>query len=189
MAVNHFFGLRPDAETVGRLQAISERLQRWELPARWTHPADYHLTLVFLGALEADEARSLPAAVAEVAESAHAPRDLQLCGLGAAGRARGPVPRAVYAAVADPHQACDGLRQDLCAALGVAPEPRFRPHITLCRPSLEPARLPLFRDWPHLLEAHGIASWGQCRFEALVLWASDGTGAARYRALAQWSLL
>lgn len=188
MAVNHFLGLRPDAATVERLMAIRDRLAQWELPARWTHPSDYHLTLLFLGPMEADEAAVLPAAVGLVAECAAAPRQLTLAGLGAAGRARGPVPRAVFAAVEDPSGDCDALRRDLCAALGIAPEARFRPHITLCRPSLESVRLPLFRDWPHLLEAHGRAAWGACGVSELVLWASDGAGVSRYRAVARWPL-
>lgn len=185
-ACNHFLGLRLSRASADRLEAVARRLRAWELPARWTHPDDYHLTLVFLGAVDADEAACLPAAVDEVAGSLRAPA-LRFSGLGAAG-GRGDEPKYVFAAVDDPEAACDGMRRDLCEALEMRPESRFRPHVTLCRPQPAPAGLPLMRDWPHLLEAHGQADWGACAVEAVALWRRSGQGAARYEALADWTL-
>lgn len=185
-ACNHFLGLRLDRASGDRLQAVAERLRAWDLPARWTHPADYHLTLLFLGPVDDAEASYLPAALDEVAGSLRAPA-LRFSGLGADGSS-GDGPKYVFAAVDDPEQACDGMRRDLCEAMDLRPEPRFRPHVTLCRPQPVPSGLPLMRDWPHLLEAHGQADWGSCVVEAVVLWRSAGAGATRYEALASWTL-
>ena len=186
MAHNHFLGLRLNLDSVERLRAIADRLQQWELPARWTHPDDYHLTLVFLGELDDDAARYLPDAIAEVAGSQRAPQ-LSFSGLGASG-SNGDGPKYVFAAVDDPEQGCDGMRRDLCEVLEEAPGRDFRPHVTLCRPQPTPAKLPLFRDWPHLLEANGQAQWGACVVSDIVLWRSSGAGATRYEALASWKL-
>ena len=183
---NHFLGLRLTAESSDRLRAVAERLQAWELPARWVHPDDYHLTLVFLGEMGEDEARWLPDAIAEVAASQRAPA-LTFAGLGASGTS-GDGPKYVFAAVDDPEHGCDGMRRDLCEVLEMRPEPAFRPHVTLCRPQPQTVQLPLFRDWPHLLEAHGQAQWGVCAVSDIVLWRSSGSGATRYEELARWGL-
>jgi 2'-5' RNA ligase len=183
---NHFLGLRPDAATIDRLAALGDRLRAWGLPARWTRPEDLHLTLCFLGPLDAARADTVRRAVAETAAAQRTP-ELALAGLGAAG-GRGEHPRAVFAAVADPEEGCDGIRRDLCDALDRRPEDAFRPHLTLCRPEQPTPDQPLFRDWPHLLEAHGQADWGACTVESVVLWRRSGSGASRYEALAEWPL-
>ena len=183
---NHFIALRPDQAGIASLAAISERLQSWELPGRWTHPDDLHLTLAFLGPVDDDEARYLPDALAEVAGSQRRPR-LTLCGLGASG-SHGEVPRAVFAALHDPEAACAAMHRDVCEALDLGPGEAFRPHITLCRPAPMPRGLPLFRDWPHLLEANGQAEWGACAMAEIGLWRSSGRGAVRYEQVATWPL-
>lgn len=186
MPCNHFLGLRLDLDSSERLRSVVQRLRAWDLPARWTHPDDYHLTLIFLGSVDDDEARYLPDALHEVAGSLRAPA-LSFCGLGASGSS-GDEPKYVFSAVNDQEMGCDGMRRDLCEALELMPESSFRPHVTLCRPQPTPRGLPLFRDWPHLLEAHGQAHWGACVVTAVVLWRSSGTGATRYEALASWPL-
>lgn len=183
---NHFLGLRLSHDSAERLVAVADRLRAWQLPARWTHRDDYHLTLAFLGPVDDIEASYLPEAVAEVAGSLRAP-DLSFSGLGATGSS-GDGPKYVFAAVNDPEQGCDGMRRDLCEALDLRPEPGFRPHVTLCRPQPVPDGLPLMRDWPHLLEAHGQAHWGACTVTDVVLWRSSGLGATRYETLASWPL-
>ena len=188
MPSNHFLGLRLDLDSIDRLTTVAQRLRSWQLPARWTHPDDYHLTLVFLGPVDDDEARYLPDALAEVAGSLRAPA-LTFSGLGATGRnGDSDGPKYVYAAVDDPEQGCDGMRRDLCEVVEQCPEATWRPHVTLCRPQPVPHGLPLFRDWPHLLEANGQAHWGACVVSDVVLWRSSGIGATRYEALASWPL-
>jgi 2'-5' RNA ligase len=184
--MNHFLALRLDDDTTARLSAVIDRLRAWELPARWTHPADLHVTLCFLGPLDADAAAQIPAAISLVAGHLRAPR-LRLAGLGAAGGRQAP--RAVFAACADPEGDAEGLHRDLAEALDQALERDFRPHVTLCRPSPPPPGLPLFRDWPHLIEAHGIADWGPCGATHLALWRRrDPPGAVRYEIVDRWTL-
>lgn len=183
--VNHFLALRLDDDTCARLAGAAERMRAWGLPARWVHPDDLHLTLLFLGPTDDAEAALLPAAVEDVAASFPAPT-LRLTGVGAAGGTTEP--RVVFAAVADADGACAGLHRDLCEVLELAPEARYMPHVTLCRPQPAPGHQPLFRDWPHLLEAVGQAEWGPCTATDVVLWRSSGTGVRRYDELARWPL-
>lgn len=184
---NHFLALRLDDDTHDRLAAVADRLRAWELPARWVHPDDFHVTLAFLGPVDETEAVYLPAALDEVAGSLRRPR-LALTGLGAGGDNGHEAPKYVFAAVDDPDGECAALRADLHAAMELQPEAGFRPHVTLCRPQPVPLRTPLFRDWPHLLEAHGLAEWGACGTTDVVLQRSSGAGATRYEALASWRL-
>jgi 2'-5' RNA ligase len=181
--MNHFLALVPDAATRDRLAAIAERLRAWELPARWVHPDDYHLTLAFLGRLDATEAALIPAAVDDLFAAARPPR-LALPGLGALGGAI--VPRVVYAAVADPHGEAGDLEADLTLALGLDGRRPFRPHITLCRPTAAPADTA--RNWPELLAGHGQADWGTCNCTTISLLHTVAAppGRPRYRTLATW---
>ncbi len=189
--MHHFLALRPDGTTRDRLAAVADRLRAWDLPASWVHPEDYHLTVLFLGDLAAGDADFIPAAIDDVAASALRPQ-LRLAGLGASG-ARGSgvqsAPRAVFAAVEDHALACEGLHRDLASCLEETPRSPFVPHLTLCRPLAAAPHKQLFRDWPHLLEAHGLADWGPCTVDALVLYAANGTrDGSRYHALASWGL-
>ena len=185
----HFLAFRPTSATRDRLAAVSDRLRAWELQASWTHPDDLHLTVLYLGELAAEEAQLIPTLVEEVASSLLPPR-LQLAGLGATGtRGNGlaSVPRGVFAAVVDPTHACIDVHRALAACVDQAPERTFVPHLTLCRPHPEPARNQLFRDWPHLLEAHGQADWGPCEVDAVALYVSTDRR-QRYNELAVWPL-
>lgn len=188
--MNHFLALRPDHATRDRLQQIAERLRAWELPASWVHPDDYHLTTLFLGELDDQAASFIPAAIDDVANSLQVPA-LRLAGLGASGTRGQTVPRTVYVAAADPDGFCGDLHRDLCDCLEESPKSPFTPHLTLCRPqpvsAREQANAPLFRDWPHLLEAHGLADWGACTVDALVLYRST-TRTPRYEEVASWRL-
>ncbi len=193
--MNHFLALRLADEPRDRLAAISSRLQEWNLPAAWVHPEDFHLTLLFLGRCDADEARTLPYSIEDLAQSLPRPR-LRLAGLGALGGRTEP--RVVYAGLEDRDGACALAHRDLCDALGMKPEAHFHPHITICRPRTPPPfdqaqpslrwSRPARRDWPCLLEAHGLADWGECPTTELVLYRStDRT--PRYAELASWRLL
>jgi 2'-5' RNA ligase len=189
MPGNAFLALRPDDATCDRLTAIIDRLRQWGLPARWTHPEDLHLTLLFLGELAEDERSCIPAAVDEVARAARVV-DLRLGGLGASGGRTQP--RAVFAAVTDPDGQCAALQRDLAECLEEPADERFLPHLTLARPqridARTAARLPPGRDWPQLLEAHGLADWGPCGWTSLALCVSEPDRVPRYRVVTDWAL-
>jgi 2'-5' RNA ligase len=99
--------------------------------ARWVEPANYHITLRFIGDIDAAAARDLIEALAGTR-----PRDpvpVTLDGLSAFGGAK---PRSVHArAKATPDLAdlhAEGER--LVARVGLEPESRrFKPHMTLAR--------------------------------------------------------
>ncbi|HYE05275.1 MAG TPA: RNA 2',3'-cyclic phosphodiesterase [Planctomycetota bacterium] len=187
--MNHFLALKLDDASRDRLATHARRLQEWLLPAHWTHVEDYHLTLLFLGQVDADEMRTLPYSIEPVAHGLRAPR-LRFAGLGAIGGRTEP--RVVYAALSDADEVCAHASRDLAETLGVEGERRFLPHVTLCRP-----RPPMpgerevaggRRDWPQLLEANGLADWGTCAVTDLVLYRSTER-TPRYEAIASWKLL
>ena len=187
IAMNHFLALRLADRPRDQLTALSQRFQAWQLPAAWVHPEDFHLTLLFLGRCDADELRTLPYAIGDLARTLVRPR-LRLAGLGATGGKTEP--RVVYAAVDDADGLCATTHAGLAETLGVEAERHFQPHITLCRPrSLTPldATRPR-RDWPQLLEANGLADWGDCPTTDLVLYRSSER-TPRYEALEVWPLV
>jgi 2'-5' RNA ligase len=183
--MNHFLALLPDHATCDRLAALQDRLRAWDLPARWTHSDDFHLTLCFLGDCDPHEASLMATAVADVARAALRPH-LHLAGIGAAGTAHRTVPRTVYAAVADPAQACFNLHCDLADCLGDdAQTHSFLPHLTLARP--------LACDgppgaWTSAMEALGAIHPAPCTVETLALLRSHSDRRPRYEAVERWPL-
>ncbi len=99
--------------------------------ARWVEPADYHVTLRFLGDVERPVAEDFLELLAETRQ--RGPLTVTLDGLGAFG---GGKPRALYAAV---HLTADladlqAEQERFARRVGLAPESRkFTPHITLAR--------------------------------------------------------
>jgi 2'-5' RNA ligase len=98
--------------------------------ARWIDPENYHITLRFIGDIDASVAND----VASILDGVNrAPFELRLDGLAAFG---GRKPRSVYANVA-PSQALMDLQAEierLMQRVGLAPEGRkFTPHVTLAR--------------------------------------------------------
>lgn len=137
--------------------------------ARWTQPANQHVTLKFLGWVEAGTLDPITDALAAVASS-HEPATLSLSGLGAFPSARRA--RVLWAGLDDPAGLLAALASNLEAALaplGFGSETRpFAPHLTLARfkppasiagvlsevppvaePSFEVDRLALYRSHLH----------------------------------------
>jgi 2'-5' RNA ligase len=102
--------------------------------ARWTDVDNQHVTLNFLGWVEA---RLLPDVIAALdgASGAHPPAEMSLTGLGAFPRARRA--RVLWAGIADPADLLPALARDLgerLRAVGYEPEDRpFTAHLTLAR--------------------------------------------------------
>jgi 2'-5' RNA ligase len=128
--------------------------------ARWTNPAQLHLTLRFLGEVAEKELTALQANLARVTG---APFTLGLRGVGVFPRKRRPA-RVLWTGVA-PAEPVAALKAALDAVLGPDPESDergFSPHLTLAR----------FRDDPraslegYLAQHAGFASptWTVDRF-------------------------
>jgi RNA 2',3'-cyclic 3'-phosphodiesterase len=113
---------------------IGERLARFRggLPgARWVEAADYHVTLRFLGDIDADVADDVLEALSGL--RARERVTVVLEGLGVFG---GDRPRALFAAVAQDPGLMDlqAEQERLVRRAGVPPESRrFTPHVTLAR--------------------------------------------------------
>jgi 2'-5' RNA ligase len=98
--------------------------------ARWIDPADYHVTLRFLGDVDRRMGNDVDAVLSDLTA---APVEVTLDALGSFG---GDKPRAVFGRV-QPSKALTDLQSDLerqMRRLGLAAEARkFVPHITLAR--------------------------------------------------------
>ena len=106
-------------------------LMRGGLPgARWIDPENYHLTLSFIGDIDAASAREADALLSRVQRS---PFVLRLDGLSSFGGRR---PRAVVAAATPvaPLMELQAEQERLLRRLGLEPDARkFYPHVTLAR--------------------------------------------------------
>jgi 2'-5' RNA ligase len=106
-------------------------MMRGGLPgARWVDPENYHLTLRFIGDIDAALARDIASLLGQVRRSAF---DLRLDGLSSFG---GRKPRAVVAGVASaaPLNELQAEQERLLQRLGLEPEGRkYTPHVTLAR--------------------------------------------------------
>jgi 2'-5' RNA ligase len=120
-----FTGLEIPAE-IGEALA----LLRGGMPgARWIDPDNYHLTLRFIGDIDDVLAREIGAMLRHVRRPAFA---LQIDGLTSFG---GSKPRAVVAAVPAVPELLDlqGDHERLMQRLGLEPDRKYRPHVTLAR--------------------------------------------------------
>lgn len=103
------------------------------MPARWTDPDQYHVTLKFIGQARPDR-RDAHVEVLRRVASGYAPVDMTVRELGAFPSLRRP--RVVWMGV-EPTPQLRALKHDLehgYASLGVERETRaFRPHVTLAR--------------------------------------------------------
>lgn len=132
-----FVGVPLDADALAHVDALGARLRdactagRWK--ASWVPAKNLHVTLAFLGDVEADRVEAVGEAVA--AAGAHAPFAVELGGLGA------------FPSVARPSVLWVGVRagtaelsaiaadvQTRLEPLGFVPEARaYHPHVTLAR--------------------------------------------------------
>ena len=102
--------------------------------ARWTVPANQHVTLKFLGWVDAERLDRIAETIGAVAAS-HEPATITVTGLGAFPSERRA--RVLWAGLDDPAGLLTALASDLdpaLAPLGFEPETRaFTPHLTLAR--------------------------------------------------------
>lgn len=118
-------------ELLGRLEEWRRRFPF----ARWAHPADWHITLHFIGETDADRVPAVIRALDEAAAGAR-PFEVRLRGLGTFGP---PARPSVLHVLPDGrHEPLRALHAALGAALareiGFMPDRRpYRPHLTLAR--------------------------------------------------------
>ncbi|SFF02819.1 RNA 2',3'-cyclic phosphodiesterase [Methylobacterium sp. 13MFTsu3.1M2] len=114
--------------------AIADALRAWQggLPgARWIEPGDFHVTLRFIGDVDATTADDVVEALSEM--RVRPALTVTLDGLGIFG---GDRPRALYASVVPEAELTDlqAEQERLVRRAGVEPERRkFTPHVTLAR--------------------------------------------------------
>lgn len=166
-------------------QALADARRSWMTrpdlaPMRWTEPAGWHLTLGFIGSVEAERIGSLRGLVRALARR-HATMRLATGGLGAF-----PSParaRVAWYGVAD-EPALVALADDLAASLDLERAGPFRAHVTLGRPRSGPLDL---RQW--LADDGPAAPHGTWAVERIALMRSHlGRGPARYETLEEMDL-
>ena len=128
-----FIAIQPPMSVRSALYDAAAPLRSLALPVRWVQPEALHLTLAFLGRVEAAQVDPILEAMGD-AVAARAPLDLTLRGLGAFPR-RGDA-RVVWVGVEVP-PSLGALRDDLTTRLELLGFPReakeFAPHLTLGR--------------------------------------------------------
>ena len=152
------------------LGAAIERLRKVAPDVAWVAPANLHLTLKFLGQVDARRLEEIAAGLRGAAAGLTA-FDAVMAGLGAFPSASRP--RVVWAGVAGGAPGLTELAgrvERACAALGFPPETRpFSPHITLGRVRA-PRRDARLAD---LLAAAARDEFGRSRVEGLALMESE----------------
>ena len=167
---------------IPRDAALSLSLLRGGLPgARWIDVENYHITLRFIGDVEARVADEIAHALDRVRRSAFS---LTLSGVGAFGSRK---PHAVWAGVA-PSPDLNVLQADIeriCKRIGIPPDPRkFTPHVTLAR-----LRNSSPQDVAHYLSGRGNFSTLPFRVGRFVLMSSrDSIGGGPYVVEEAWPL-
>jgi RNA 2',3'-cyclic 3'-phosphodiesterase len=148
-----------------------QRLKGLAPRARWVPAANLHLTLHFLGEVEAERLPALKEALERVGP-AHAPLVLTLEGGGAFGSPSHP--RVLWAGVSGETKALGALQADVVEALrplGFEPEHRdYAAHLTLARAKLPRGE----RELAECVRALQGEKWGEARVDRLVLFESLG---------------
>lgn len=167
-----FFALWPDDDLrEGLARRIPDLIR--DCPCKPQRPDQWHLTLEFLGSVEAARQPALHAAAAQVQERGGAAEEVLLDRLEHWPR---PQVLCLVASVVPPGLAelVSGLRTAL-AERGFEPERReFRPHLSLARKARQPARSrpvePL--HWPvrDLVLARSVSDASGSRYEPLARW-------------------
>jgi 2'-5' RNA ligase len=160
--------------------ALAQTVAGWTFEGlRCTDPANWHLTLAFLGPTDPDHVAFIEDAIEKVA-FAHGPMQLRTGGLGAfpsPGRAR-----VLWYGVEDPVGELDALARDLHSELGIEMAGPYRPHLTLARARRQPVNLA-----PWLADASAPA--GELVVDRLQLIRSHlGGGPARHEVVGSASL-
>lgn len=132
--------------------------------ARWMDPANYHLTIRFIGDIEQGLAREIAMQLDQVS---FLPFSLRMKGVGIFG---GNKPHSLYASVEENAELrrLHDVHERLCQTLGLPAEARkFLPHVTLAR--LKDAEPRALQRW---IEVHSLYSTVAHTVSAFVLFSS-----------------
>jgi 2'-5' RNA ligase len=140
-----FIGVALDTFTHDRLVGLQERLAEAGVPVKWVEPDNLHLTLLFLGEVDAREVPAVCKAVEQVCRGV-APFALTLAGAGAFPTPRRP--RTLIVHVTEGMEAMRALHDALEAPLLKLgcyrrEERAYTPHLTLGRVKGQAAAEPL----------------------------------------------
>lgn len=125
-----FTAIDPPTATIERLRTFCDA-QDVPFEARWTPPSNYHITLRFIGEVDAGQADALDAALARVEA---APFTVAPIGLNVLPSRRSPRVLMVAIEASAALQALYEAVSDALAEEGVARESRsYRPHLTIAR--------------------------------------------------------
>lgn len=160
------------------------------LQPRWVRAEGIHLTLKFIGEVEASR---LPAMQSQLAQALSQPRELSLTLRDTGSFSDGRAPRVLWAGVEEePAGALAELAGAIDTALAAADVPQerrpFRPHLTLARLPDRMAEADRRRCAAAVagIEAPALPPW---QVEGVSLMQSFlGAGGARYRCLERWRL-
>lgn len=143
--MNHFFAIKPPREAQQTICQLAEEWRPLVMRSSWYDPEDYHITLKFLGNLEAAEQPRLVEAALPIAESTQ-PLLIEAAPPGGFPSMRDP--GVLWAGVKiRPELDTLAMRLDqVMAGLGFRQERRrYQPHITVARCRL---RTTTRTDWP-----------------------------------------
>lgn len=187
-----FYAIVPSPEVTSAIAAVATRLQKGAnfTSARiiWVPPANYHVTLFFLGEVAADTAKRLADSLSDAATGVPT-FDLDVRKLDFFPTDGGRPPRVLWAGIHNPSEIIAQLRNNCASAIAKArlpvPDQDFSPHITLAR-FKSTAGLAPFRD---MVGEYRNTRFGKCPVDRLVLMESiTGGGPARYQPFATATL-
>ncbi|MEK3733698.1 RNA 2',3'-cyclic phosphodiesterase [Paenibacillus sp. FSL M8-0334] len=129
-----FIAVHLPEEASANIREWAEKLSGQASFRKWVHPADYHVTVQFLGDTPAGRIPEIVQAL-QTAASAHAPFMLGVSNAGVFGTNASP--RILWAGLNGDIKALSALHRSVVSsmeAFGYVPESRpYRPHITVAR--------------------------------------------------------
>ena len=168
--MNHFFALKLSEEAKQTVHGVANEWRDVVMPASWYAPADYHITLKFLGNLdEAEQSRLIKTAnpIADVT----APLTIRAASFG--GFPNMLAPSVLWAGVQISPE-LDALATQLDHAMSRlgfrADRRRYQPHITVARCRLQTSR---GSDWP-LPSEHLFGKFTASRFVLMQTCSGEG---------------
>ena len=159
--------------------ALRTAIESWRVDEdlqdlRWTEPDRWHVTVAFLGSIEAASVPEVTARL-EAAASRHAVMQAATGGLGAFPSAAQA--RVAWYGIEDPEGGLARLGTDVALALGLDASRPYHPHLTLARARRQPVDL---RSW---LATASVPD-GRLTVDRIELMRSHlGSGSVRYERL------